>query len=361
MKAISVDLEKVKGYLEEVLGGTVSDLKASLLGEGADSIKGYGYGRPLLLGFRLGEETRRLVLETMPAGQFGHEHFADRAQIMLWKYPASSSLPKHARSLDVGAFLDDGRLLSVGRAEEFFLLTEFKEGEGYFHDLERLATAEKPEPLDEERARALALYLAQIHSVKKNEAGLYVRRIRELIGHGECLMGLTDSYPPDFQVPGDLTLEEIEKKAVTWRWRLKGRAHRLCQVHGDFHPWNLLFRQGADFITIDRSRGEWGEAADDVTAMTINYLFFSLQHQGRLAGAYERLFRLFWETYLEKTGDTEITEVVQPFYAWRGLVVASPVWYPRLAPEVRAALFRFIGNLLETERFDLSRVNEYLR
>nr|NIM07013.1 aminoglycoside phosphotransferase family protein [Armatimonadota bacterium]NIM24689.1 aminoglycoside phosphotransferase family protein [Armatimonadota bacterium]NIM68567.1 aminoglycoside phosphotransferase family protein [Armatimonadota bacterium]NIM76945.1 aminoglycoside phosphotransferase family protein [Armatimonadota bacterium]NIN06763.1 aminoglycoside phosphotransferase family protein [Armatimonadota bacterium] len=83
-------------------------------------------------------------------------------------------------------------------------------------------------------------------------------------------------------------------------------------------------------------------------------------NHGRLAGAYERLFHLFWDTYLEATKDKEVLEVLQPFYAWRGLVVASPVWYPRLAPEVRAALFRFIENVLETERFDPSRVNHYL-
>lgn len=27
---------------------------------------------------------------------------------------------------------------------------------------------------------------------------------------------------------------------------------------------------------LDQSRGEWGEAADDVSSMTINYLFFGL-------------------------------------------------------------------------------------
>lgn len=361
MQVVSVDLQKVKAYLEEVLGGPVSELKACLIGEGPDSLKGYGYGRPLLLEFLHAGKTRRLVLETMPAGEFGHEGFADRAQIMLWKYPASLSLPKHAKSLDSGAFLFDGQLVSLGKAEEFFVLTEFKEGKGYFHDLERLSQAKKPEQLDEKRACALAGYLAEIHSVKKEAPGLYVRRIRELIGHGECLMGLTDSYPADFQVPGKLTLEEIEKQAITWRWRLRKRSHRLCQEHGDFHPWNVLFREGTDFIAIDRSRGEWGEAADDVTAMSINYIFFSLQHHGRLAGAYERLFHLFWETYLEKAKDSEIFEVVQPFYAWRGLVVASPVWYPRLAPEVRAALFRFIANVLENERFDPAQVNSYLR
>jgi len=72
------------------------------------------------------------------------------------------------------------------------------------------------------------------------------------------------------------------------------------------------------------------------------------------------LFNQFWRNYLDKTGDDEMLEVVQPFYVWRGLVIASPVWYPNLSLEVRVKLFNFINNVLETERFDLENVNSYI-
>jgi hypothetical protein len=360
MKPINVDIAQVHKYLEEVLKESITDLQARVFGVDDGSVKGYGYGRPLLLEFTQQGKTRKLVLETMPAGAFGHEHFSDRAQIMLWKHATSAKLPGHAATLDAGAFLDRGRLASLGSADEFFVLTEFIQGEGYYKDLERLMGASEPEALDKERTKALASYLAHIHTLKHDEPELYVRRIRDLVGHGECLMGLTDSYPADFVVPGSLSLEEIEKRAVSWRWRIKGRTGRLCQVHGDFHPWNILFDQGAEFMVIDRSRGEWGEPADDVAALSINYMFFAVQQHGRLTGACETLFRLFWDTYLEHTSDLEIKQVIQPFYAWRGLVVASPVWYPRLAPEVRAKLFRFIDNVLEINCFEPAQVNAYL-
>jgi hypothetical protein len=131
-------------------------------------------------------------------------------------------------------------------------------------------------------------------------------------------------------------------------------------VHGDFHPWNVMFREGANFTVLDRSRGEWGEPADDVTAMTINYIFYSLQKYGKLAGGFELLFHSFWENYLKKTGDSEILEVVQPFYAWRGLVVASPIWYPSLNRNIRLKLFSFTNNVLQCEKFDLGNVNSYI-
>jgi aminoglycoside phosphotransferase family enzyme len=155
-------------------------------------------------------------------------------------------------------------------------------------------------------------------------------------------------------------LQEIERRCLAWRWKLKGRAHRLRQVHGDFHPWNILFREGAQFSVLDRSRGEWGEAADDVACLSLNYLFFSLRRSGRLEGAFETLWLRFWRRYLEASGDVELLEVAAPFIAWRALVMASPVWYPALEEGLRQKLFDFILNVLAAERFDPARANAYL-
>jgi len=67
---------------------------------------------------------------------YGHDHFSDRAQSILWEHASLNSLPRHVRSLDSSAFLNSGKLISTGRATEFFLLTEFVQGNGYFKDLE---------------------------------------------------------------------------------------------------------------------------------------------------------------------------------------------------------------------------------
>jgi aminoglycoside phosphotransferase (APT) family kinase protein len=171
-------------------------------------------------------------------------------------------------------------------------------------------------------------------------------------------MGLADSYPrhPLFTPQ---VLQEIEQRCVTWRWRLKNRTHRLRQVHGDFHPWNILFASGVDFSLLDRSRGEYGDPADDVTSITLNYVFFSLQRSGRLAGAFGTLFLRFWERYLEKSGDREMLQVVAPFFVFRALVMASPVWYPTLAESARRSLLAFISSVLESPAFDPTQVNAY--
>jgi len=146
---------------------------------------------------------------------------------------------------------------------------------------------------------------------------------------------------------------------VSWRWRLKSLTHRSRQVHVDFHPWNILFRSGVDFTLLDRSRGEFGDPADDVSCLTSNFLFFSLQRSGRLEGVFETLFVRFWERYLEASGDREILRVVAPFFAFRGLVMASPLWYPALSDTVRQKLLFFVMAVLEQDSFDPTQVNRY--
>jgi aminoglycoside phosphotransferase family enzyme len=172
-------------------------------------------------------------------------------------------------------------------------------------------------------------------------------------------MGLDDAYPDRHGFIDRALLEEIEHAALTWRWRLRESEGRLVQVHGDFHPWNILFEDNDAFHVLDRSRGEWGEAADDVACLTINYLFFSLQRSGRLEGVFETLFDMFWKRYLDATRDREMLSLVAPFFAFRGLVIASPVWYPDLGEETRRRIFAFIRNVMAADRFDPSRVNDY--
>ncbi|MBC7131170.1 phosphotransferase [Candidatus Bathyarchaeota archaeon] len=361
----SLSAEALQEYLSSLHGCTVEICGLWRLGEAkADSkdLKGFGYGIPYVIEFRVKDEIKRVVLETMRPGGFGHDFPSDRAQILLWQHSAFNKLPRHVRSVDVGAFTVNGkRLKSLGDCGEFFILTEYVEGELYHLDLDRLKETGEIVDLDVKRCLALSDYLVQIHSLKLNEPQLYVRRVRELVGHGECIMGLLDSYPLDFKFLDEKDFVEIERECVNWRWRLKKKTYRLSQVHGDFHPWNVMFHGDAEFTVLDRSRGEWGEPADDVTAMTVNYIFYSLQKYGQLAGCFERLYRLFWENYLSKTGDTEILEVVQPFYAWRGLVVASPIWYPNLDPEIRQRLLNFVINVLRVDKFDIDDVNSYIK
>ena len=354
-------IEQLVRYLNSLLGEQVAVLDVVALGRSPErkTLKGYGYGTPVRVDYEVADHQRRsAVLHTISPGPFGHEHMADRAHILLWEHQAFNRLPRHVRSLDVGGFQSDGTIVSLGKVEEACLLTEYVEGQNYSLDLERIRDSGALTDLDLARADALCDYLLAIHAEPMSDSGLYTRRIRELLGHGECIMGLTDSYPHHPLITADL-LQEIEHRCVRWRWRIKGLNHRLRQIHGDFHPWNILFRSGVDFQLLDRSRGEYGDPADDLTSLTLNYFFFSLQRSGRLEGPLERLFLRFWDRYLEKSGDREILRVLAPFFAFRGLVIASPLWYPTLSDTVRRSILAFVLAVLDSESFDPTQMNAY--
>ncbi len=111
---------------------------------------------------------------------------------------------------------------------------------------------------------------------------------------------------------------------------------------------------------LDRSRGEWGEAADDVSCLTVNYLFFSLQAGGRLTGSFRTLYDRFWSVYFDHRPDHEMLRAIQPWYAWRVLVLASPLWYPTITDHVRRKLLTFGRRVMAGDEFDYLDPNRYL-
>ncbi len=364
----TIGREALATYLGAILGRDVEiralrPLKAE--DGGAADPKGFGYGVPFEVECAVQGRVRAFVVSrTRPVQGFGHDYPADRAWQALYGHTAYNRFPRHARSVDVGFVRASGELVSVADAAEFFQLVEKVEGTLYWRDLDRLLEVPVDEP-DIARAEALGRFLAETHRTKREDPALYQRRIRELVGHGECLMGILDSYPHPYPLLQPETCEEIERAAVGWRWRLRGRAHRLSRTHGDFHPWNILFREGTDFSLLDRSRGEWGEPADDVAALGINYLFYGLRRRARQSGTgdaepFRFLFCTFLESYLRHAHDQEILDVLPPFLAFRALVIAHPLWYPDLVPEVRRALIYFARRMMVDQMLDPGDVRDLL-
>ena len=335
----------------------------ALGGKGEEDPKGFGYGVPFEVECRVGGHRRVLVVSrTRPAQGFGHDYPADRAWQALYGHSAYNDFPRHVRSLDVGFIRTGGEMVSATDAADFFQLVEKAEGRLYWLDLDRLLHDGALDPLDIERVRTLARFLAEVHRAKRDEPTLYARRIRELVGHGECVMGILDSYPHPWPTLPPETCEALECALVRWRWRLRERAHRLSRTHGDFHPWNLLFRKGTDFSVLDRSRGEWGEPADDVAALGINYLFFGMRKAAQrgergVAEPFREMFQEFLRTYLDTSRDDEVLDTLPPFLAFRALVIAHPRWYPDLPAALRGDLALLAKSLAASTRFDPADVS----
>ncbi len=353
--------EHLERYLTQRFGGTARVGAVIPLGEAATSgaAKEYGYGKPVKIEFTVDGKPHAAVLNTTSPGPFGHEHMADRAQMQLWNYGAYNSLPGHVRALDVARPRRRDAHLRPG-AEELFLLVEHVEGTSYIHDVARLqagggtyGTGCRPV----ERAVRLPL-------LDPPGDGRQPRPVRppdpradrpRRMHHGarrqlSPRLRVHTARPPRgdraaLQSPGAGAQGAHEPAAPG--------ARRLPPVQ---HP----FPEGTDFTVLDRSRGEWGEPADDVTALTGNYLFASLQAHGRLQGRWRRSSGHLGTVHRQDRGRGGL-DAAAPFFAFRCLVMASPVWYPSHRRERRRKLFSVTIAALHAPRFEPARVNEMLR
>jgi len=317
--------------------------------------KGAGYGVPWRIKLRDGQGTpRALVFHTARSDDFGHDRRADRAQEMLLSYDTFPLVPGHVAALDVGVIERDGRTRSLADAGEFYLLTGWAEGTLYADDLRRVASAREHRELDLARVDALATYLAALHQKKLTRPAGYVRAVRDLVGSGEGIFGLVDGYPPDVPAAPPARLQALERSCLAWRWKLRGAGERLARVHGDFHPFNIVF--GPDHSTelalLDASRGCLGDPADDVTALAVNYVFFAADAPACWAQGMRPLWQRFWRVYLDRSGDRDLLAVLAPWLAWRALVVANPVWYPNLSAQARDRVLGWIEDVLAAPAFD---------
>ncbi len=356
--SVQISIPRLERYLSSVLRESVKVVGFETLGVG-------WHAETYRIIAEVRGKRRSFVLKILRGERgFGHDYPSDRASVLLMAHKDFNVLPNHVRSIDVGYFDKYGDMHSVGDYEEFFILMEEARGEPYINDLRRILREGELRDVDRARLRILVDYLVRIHSVRfsggeETMRRLYLRRVRDLVGHGEMIMGVVDSAYP-FESPYDDKLREVESLALQWRWRLRRYYRRLCQVHGDYHPFNIRFHDN-ELIVMDRSRGAWGEPADDVTCLASNYLWHALLHRGRFEGPFAELMRELIRSYVNATGDEEIFKVMQPWLAFRCLVIASPLFYPENPESVRQALLRFAVNVMKVEVFSLDMVNYLLR
>ncbi len=361
---IDVNKENIQQYLQDVFKAPISNVQIQKLGQGC---VGTGYA----LDFNVNCTPERKILKTLFTSNLGMDHFSDRAGSLLLANSHYAKIPNHINSFDVCGVHEDGTVISVGKAQEFFLLLDEAHGKDLFGDFERIATTNLLTELDKKRILLLSDFLAKLHQDKptKNQDSLYKRCIRGLIGGNTSIMSIIDMYPPHLNWVTHEQLQHMIQESIHYWTTHKFKHSRLCHVHGDFHPGNIWFKERTEEYTLlDRSGQTYGEAADDLTAFSINFIFYSLSKRGKFEGACKEGFELFWDNYLTKTKDQEILSVSPPFFALRSMVVCNPIFYSddffgsaENAKQTRQKIFNGALSILTAREVNLKKIEHYFR
>ena len=76
---IELKIESIEAYLKRAFGDDVRLVGAGDIGNlDEQGMKGFGYGKPLLLRFETGGEVKEAVLSVMKGDKYGHQFYWDR-------------------------------------------------------------------------------------------------------------------------------------------------------------------------------------------------------------------------------------------------------------------------------------------
>jgi len=322
--------------------------------------KAAGFSLPVYIRLDGADGPLELVWRVAGDNELGHDRRSDRAASLIQAFDDFSGIPRHIQPIDVGAITPGGELISMRDGGELYLITEFAPGTLYATDLRRIANEAVAREVDLRRVAILARYLAELHTpvVAPHR---YRRVIRDLVGSGEGIYGIVDAYPSDVPGASRERLHAIERRCADWRWRLREHESRLARTHGDFHPFNIVFRDDDQLALLDASRGGCGDPADDVTALAVNFVLFALDAPGAWARGLGPLWHRFWEVYLRDRPDPVLTSVSPPFFAWRALVVCNPKFYPQLGRAGRDSLLGLAEAALDAHHLEPAWADELFR
>ena len=182
----------IETYLHQWLGRPVTLEALQQLGTestGAAALKAFGYGQPLLIDYRDGDEQNRdeqnpneqrdgesehdklhrVVLRRVKRSGFGHERDADCMAEIWLSFNTFNHMQHHVAALDLAGVTADNRLTSLGALQELLLVTAYAPGQPYAEDLLRIRNDGVCTAQDLRRAQALATYLADLHRVKHDD------------------------------------------------------------------------------------------------------------------------------------------------------------------------------------------------
>lgn len=340
-----IDLIKVSAAVSAKLGEKVEFVDIQKVGSGFHSA-GYKI---------IAKDGRAFFLKKVTATGNGLEHPERKLSSLLVGHNMAKRSGQQPRP--VGLLLEvDGAIMvlpEIPLHTNVFHVQEFEsEGTSYFSVLE--GRKEKAEVDERDRVETINIVavVAAIHAIPyssidaEHVQSVYMDGLRAELIHPEvtvtAMHQLDEAHPiipPSKQ--GEylgLYLQLIHK------W--KGRTERLRALHGDLWGANVFVRKDGTAWIIDFSRIPWGDPGIDIGRWMGQYVWFYLITKNPY---FKNLGELFLETYIEKTGDTEIREAASLGYVFTGFIYS--IFYEKEDMGVRKKMFAHASEILKQGKF----------
>jgi hypothetical protein len=218
----------------------------------------------------------------------------------------------------------------------------------YEQDLWELRTLDKARRIDRARAHNLAVALSILHAERGHPSG-YSRGLTQALSGPDGVPRFAEWLGDGHPILNPDRLEHLEIEIVHWRWLLRDKKHRTCRIHGSLRPDNIFFR-GEECLLMEPSFKR-GEPAQDVAAISLRWVLASLSSRGRFEGAARDVWDEFWAAYSTESGDSEILEVIPPFFAREVLELIALNAPDPLSEEMQRILVEFAEVMLAGRPF----------
>lgn len=343
----NIDLNKISHLLSQKLGRTISIVSSELIGSGYHSD-----------GFRLEDSSgQNYFLKRLKSDDLGYE-LPERKVASLW---TSDGMAKRAGTspsalgVVVLSTAETVILPEINNDTEIYHLQEFEAGApSYWSIIKARKDKLTVDAVDVYELTAICELLLGIHQSpypstdKRRRQAVYNDSLRVVLSHPELGLMFLQEFPVDHYLMGVDKQGEYLGLMMKAIYHFKNRDDRLKSLHGDFWGTNVFKRPDASFWTADYSRIPWGDPGLDVGWWLCQYLWLYHESGNQY---FKELGELWFRTYEEKSGDSEIREAVILAIGLLGIIYITPRFYPDINREVATKFFDNVLEILRQQKF----------